>query len=133
VRAGYDKFLADDEDESPYFAVVSASWNLGWVLQQPANKRAQKARRRLVRDEPGGQAGPALRALLVAETRRAEEAGILLEDLDKQLEALRRIGGDDSRRFRQTVWFEWVEAKAEHAYLEAHAAALREVLGEDAP
>ena len=113
--------------------MVSASCNLGWVLQQPANKRAQQARRRLVRDEPGGAAEPALRALLAAETRRAQEAGVLLEDLDKQLEALRRIGGDDSRRYRQTVWFEWVKAKAEHAYLEAHVESLREVLGEGAP
>lgn len=129
VRAGYDKFLDADDDESPYFAVVSASWNLGWVLQQPANRRAQKARRRLVEDEPGGAAVPALRALLAAQTRRAAESGVLVADLEKQLDALRRIAGDDSRRFRQTVWFEWVEARAEHAYLEAHAAALREVLG----
>lgn len=130
VRAGYDKFLAADEDESPYFAVVSASWNLGWLLQQPANRRALKARRRMIVDEPGATAAPALRALLASETRRAAESGVLVEDLEKQLDALRRIGGDDSRRFRQTVWFEWVEARAEHAYLEAHVASLREVLGE---
>ncbi len=129
VRVGYDKFLEADDD-SPYFAVVSASFNLGWLLQQPANKRALAARQRLVRDEPGAAATPALRALLAAETGRAEESGVLVADLERQLEALRRIGGDDSRRFRLTVWFEWVEAKAEHAYLEAHAASLREVLGE---
>lgn len=133
VRAGYDKFLGNDDDESPYFAVVQASFNLGWLLQQPANKRARHARARLVRDEPGAEALPALRALLEAETRRAEESGVLVAELERQLETLRRVGGEDSRRFRQTVWFEWVEARAEHAYLEAHAAALREVLGEGGP
>ncbi len=129
MRAGYDRFLAADEDESPYFAVVSASWNLGWLLQQPANQRALKARRRM-QAEAGATAQPAMEALLAAEARRAEESGVLVADLERQLEALRRIGGDDSRRFRQTVWFEWVEAKAEHAYLEAHVEALRQVMGE---
>jgi hypothetical protein len=132
VRVGYDTFL-DADDESPYFAVVSASFDLGWILQQPANKRAMAARARMVRDEPGATAAPALRALLETETRRAQEAGALVDELERQLAALRRIGGDDGRRFRQTVWFEWVEAKADHAYLDAHVASLREVLGEGAP
>ncbi len=130
VRVGYDKFLEGD-DESPYFAVVSGSFNLGWLLQQPANKRALAARQRMVRDEPNGAATPAMRALWESETRRAEEAGVLAAELERQLEALRRIGGEDGRRFRQTVWFEWVEAEAQHAYLEAHAASIGEVLGED--
>lgn len=129
VRVGYDKFL-DGDDESPYFAVVQASFNLGWLMQQPANKRAIAARRKMVRDEPNAAATPAVRALYASESQRAKEAGVLAAELERQLEALRRIGGDDSRRFRQTVWFEWVEAEAEHAYLEAHAASLGEVLGE---
>jgi len=130
VRVGYDKFL-DGDDQSPYFAVVQASFNLGWLMQQPANKRAAVARRRMVREEPNAAATPAVRALFESETQRAKEAGALASELERQLEALRRIGGDDSRRFRQTVWFEWVEAEAEHAYLAAHAASLGEVLGGD--
>lgn len=129
VRVGYDKFLEGD-DESPYFAVVQASFNLGWILQQPANKRAAAARARMVRDEPNAAATPAVRALYESEVQRAKEAGVLASELERQLEALRRIGGDDGRRFRQTVWFEWVQAAADHAYLEAHAASLAEVLGE---
>jgi hypothetical protein len=129
VRVGYDKFL-DGDDQSPYFAVVQASFNLGWILQQPANRRAATARKRMVRDEANAAATPVVRALYESEVQRAKEAGVLAAELERQLEALRRIGGDDSRRFRQTVWFEWVEAAAEHAYLEAHAASLGEVLGE---
>jgi hypothetical protein len=131
VRVGYDKFLEGD-DTSPLFGVVQATFDLGWIAQQPANKRAATARRRMVRDEPNVAATPALRALYESESQRAKETGALAGELERQLEALRRIGGDDSRRFRQTVWFEWVEAEAERAYLEAHVASLGEALGEAA-
>jgi hypothetical protein len=39
------------------------------------------------------------------------------------------VGGDESKRYRQTVWFDWIKVSAEHAYLDAHLAALRQVLG----
>jgi hypothetical protein len=129
VRFGYDKFLEGD-DTSPLFGVVQATFDLGWIAQQPANKRAAAARRRMVRDEPNAAATPALRALYESETQRAKEASALASELDRQLEALRRIGGDDSRKFRQSIWFEWVEAEAEHAFLEAHVQSLGEALGE---
>lgn len=129
VRFGYDKFLEGD-DTSPLFGVVQATFDLGWIAQQPANKRAAAARRKMTREEPNAASTPALRAQYETESRRAKEAGALADELERQLEALRRIGGDDGRRFRQTVWFEWVEAAAEHAYLEAHVASLGEVLGE---
>ena len=131
VRVGYDRFL-DADDESPYFAVVAASFDLGWLAQRPASKRAAAARQRLVRDEPGATSTAGMRALLTAQRQRAAEAGVLADELEHQLDALRRVGGEDGKRFRQTVWFEWVEARAEHAYLEAHAAALGEVLGDAA-
>ena len=41
----------------------------------------------------------------------------------------RKIGGDESKRYRQTVWFDWVKAKAEHAYYSTHVQTLHEVLG----
>ena len=53
-----------------------------------------------------------------------------MKDLETQMANLDRVGGDDNRRARQTVWFEWAKVKAEHAYLSAHVASLREVLGE---
>ncbi len=135
VRFGYDKFAGGD-DESPYFAVVSVGVNLGVLFQGKANKRAQRGEARLIREEAGAELAATetrLRALLEIEIKREEETGILAADLKEQLDALEDLGGGEARRYRQTVWFDWVEANAEHAYFAAHVASLREILGEEAP
>ncbi len=132
VRAGYNRFF-DGVDRSPYFAAVTASVNLGWLLQPSANKRAAAGRRRMIREGDGGTELDAVVASLGAtverETQREAEVRTLVADLDAQQRQLAQIGGDASRRLRQTVWFEWVKLHAEHAYLEAHLASLREVMG----
>jgi hypothetical protein len=131
VRAGYDRFLEND-DESPYFAVVQVGLNLGWFLQGSANERAASGRKRQLETSGVVDAtATRLRATLASESQRQEQVGVLVADLQRQLDELKSIGGDASRRFRQTVWFEWVKLKAEHEYLSAHVASLREVLGED--
>lgn len=131
VRVGYDSFASRDGDDSPYFAVVSASVNLGALLQLGANRRAAAGRRRMVEVERGGDAtGERLRAAVEREAARAEDTAALAAELERQLEQLDKVGGDGSRRIAQTVWFELVKVRAEHAYLAAHVAALREVLGE---
>lgn len=130
VRFGYDKFLEAD-DESPYFAVLQLNVNLGVVFQGKANREAAAARRRLVREEAGGQVKSTttrLQALLAIEKQREAETAVLVEDLEQQLKALRRLGGD-ARRLRDTVWFEWVKARAEHEYFAAHVASLSAILG----
>jgi len=53
----------------------------------------------------------------------------LVAELERQLTALDKISGEDSKRYRQTVWFDFVKAKAEQAYLVAHLDSLHEVLG----
>ena len=133
VRFGYDQFLSNDVDESPLFALVQANFNLGWFLQGSGNGRAARGRRALAMEGRGGldATESRLRAVLAIEERRAEETGALVADLDGQLAALRQVGGDASRRARQTVWFEWVKIKAEHEFLTAHVASLRQVLGEE--
>lgn len=134
VRVGYDKYLANDES-SPYFAMVSANFNLGWFLQGSANRRAAAGRRAIVRDERGISGVDAtaarLRSLLAIDRKRAEETAALVDDLDKQLKALRALDGESSRRLIETVWFEWVEARAEHAYLTTHVASLEQIVGGD--
>jgi hypothetical protein len=45
------------------------------------------------------------------------------------METLSRVGGEDSRRFRQVVWFDLVKVRAERAYHEAYLAALKQVAG----
>jgi hypothetical protein len=135
VRFGVDAFT-DRDTSTPYFAAVSVELNLGLLAQSSANARAARGRQRLV--ESGRGLGvettvDQLRATLEIEGKRAQETKVLVDELDRQLTALARIGSEDSKRYRHTVWFEWVKARAQHAYLEAHLASIREVLGERAP
>lgn len=59
----------------------------------------------------------------------SEQTAALVADLVRQMQALAAIVGEDSKRFRDSVWFDWVKAEAELAYLQAHVVTLREVLG----
>jgi hypothetical protein len=135
VRVGIDEFLDDkgSNTSSPYFAVLSASVNLGVLFQGGGNGRAAEGRRRYIRSgrDPLSVDATADRLKQLRETaqRRAQETAALEADLTKQLEVLNRVGGDDSRRYRQVVWFDLVKIRAERAYHEAHAAALGQVLG----
>jgi hypothetical protein len=134
VRFGIDQFT-DRSTPSPYFAVVQVGLNLGILFQGSQNARAAAGRKKLVQSGRGlGVEGTVdrLRATLEIETKRAKETSALVTELERQLEALGRIGGEDSRRYKQTVWFEWVKAKAQHAYLETHVQTIEEVLGADA-
>ncbi|HUS63834.1 MAG TPA: hypothetical protein VMZ28_04785 [Kofleriaceae bacterium] len=125
VRFGYDAFTGPlDDDESPYFGVIAASFNLGMLFQGSAEQRAAEGRRRFVRAERGGNTEPTLRHLRVqaSEARQREaETAVLVKDLEKQLASLDEVGGETGRRYRDLIWFELVNARAEHAYLRAQA------------
>jgi hypothetical protein len=125
VRFGYDAFTGPlDDDESPYFGVIAASFNLGLLFQGSAEQRAAEGRRRFVRAERGGGTEPTLRHLRVQarEARqREEETAVLVKDLEKQLASLDEVGGETGRRYRDLIWFELVNARAEQAYLRAQA------------
>jgi len=135
VRVGYDSFLGAD-DGSPYFAVLSVSFSPGWIVQRGANQRAAAGRRHLVQEEYGTHqvdtTTTRLNAMLEVERKRVTETGALVDDLGAQLDQLKKIGGEGSRRLRETVWFEWIKARAEHEYLVAHVAAIEEILGVEA-
>lgn len=131
VRFGIDEFPGR-VNPSPYFAVVSVGLNLGLLFQSSANTRAAKARKQLVESGRGvGVEGQVdrLHETIEIETKRAKETEALVKELERQLDALNRIGGEESKRYRQTVWFEWVKAKAQHAYLSTHVVTIQEVLG----
>jgi hypothetical protein len=135
VRAGIDEFL-NKETSSPFFAVIQINVNLGILFQGSANDRAAAGRKRMVESGRGlGVEGTVdqLRATIDIESKRAQETKALVTELERQLEALNKIGGDESKRYRQTVWFEWVKAKAQLAYLTAHVESIQEVIGADAP
>jgi hypothetical protein len=131
VRFGVDQY-AERDNPQPYFAVLSVGFNLGILFQGSANTRAAAGRRRLVQAGQGPdveQTVEELRTTLDIETKRAKETEALVGELERQLDALGRIGGDDSKRYKQTVWFEWVKAKAQHEYLVTHVQTIQEVLG----
>ena len=131
VRLGIDEF-PERSNPSPYFAVVSVGLNLGLLFQAPANSRAAAARKKLVQSGQGlgieGQVDR-LHETLDIESKRVKETEALVKELERQLDALNRIGGEESKRYKQTVWFEWVKAKAQHAYLATHVETIQEVLG----
>lgn len=131
VRVGVDQYVdgAAAADSSPVFAVVSLGVNLGLLWQGSGNTRAAAGRRRLVRSGRDGVSVAGTAALVEATTQRAADTAALEADLGRQLEALGRVGGEDSKRYRQTVWFDWVKVRAERAYHDAHLAALKQVAG----
>lgn len=135
IRVGLDEFLDNSqENPSPYFAVVAVGVNLGVLFQGSANERAAAGRKRLLKSGRDPLAADAtaerLRAMIEVESKREKETAALEADLQRQLDAIARIGGEDSKRYRQTVWFEWIKIRAEHAYLVAHLRALNEVLAQ---
>ncbi|MDB4953924.1 MAG: hypothetical protein JWO36_1493 [Myxococcales bacterium] len=134
LRFGLDEFLDNTvQNNTPYFAVLSVGVSLGALWQGGANDRAAAGRKRLVKsgaDPIGGEATiENIRSTVEVESKRKEQTEALVAELDRQLDALGKVGGDDSKRYRQTVWFEAVKAKAELAYLKAHLRSLKEVIG----
>ncbi|MBX3159000.1 MAG: hypothetical protein KF773_23740 [Deltaproteobacteria bacterium] len=137
LRAGVNPYLdasaAATAERSPYFAVISASVNLGTLFQGKGNERAAAGRRAYVRSGRDPLTSDAtadrLRTLAEAAHKRVQETSALEADLGRQIETLGRLGGDESKRYRQTIWFDWQKVRAERAYYEAYADALQQVLG----
>ncbi len=134
VRAGVDEFLDQNVvNGTPYFALVSVGISFGALWQGGANDRAAAARKRMLEagHDPLGVDATLVnvQTTIDLETKRAEQNAALVAELERQLTALDKISGEDSKRYRQTVWFDFVKAKAEQAYLVAHLDSLHEVLG----
>jgi hypothetical protein len=145
VRGGVDQFLDSTTSKANYFAVVQVGINLGALWTGSGNKRAARGRKQFAASEMSAvsanvaadQAAAAattttpdqIRAVLEIDKKRVQQVTGLVVDLDQQLAALAQIPGDDSKRFRQTIWFDSIKAKAELAYLQAHMQALGELLG----
>jgi hypothetical protein len=134
VRAGVDEFLDSSiANPTPYFALVSVGISFGALWQGGANDRAAAARKRMLETghDPLGVDATLVnvQTTIELEGKRAEQTAALVAELERQLSALDKIAGDDSKRYRETVWFDFVKAKAEQAYLTAHLDSLHEVLG----
>ena len=137
VRAGFDEFLDSTNNAvdgpTPFFAVINVSLSVGALWQGSGNDRAAAGRKRLIEagHDPLGVDATLenVQGTIDLETKRAEQTGALVGELERQLAALDKVGGEDSRRYRQTIWFDFMKAKAEQAYLTAHLQSLHEVLG----
>ena len=132
VRAGVDRSLDGDlEDKTRYFAVVELGVNLGALWTGSGNKRSSAGRARYAQTVGALTAivdPTVLKAMLEVQQKRLTQIQALSGDLDKQLAALSTAESVDAKRFRETIWFEAVKAKAELAYLQAHVATLHELL-----
>ena len=133
MRVGVDQFLDGSSAASPYFAVLAVDLNLGLLFQGSGNRRAAEGRLRYLRSGRDPLSGDAtadrLRVLLDTSIRRDQETAALEADLARDLENLDKSSGEESRRYRQVVWFEWIKVRAERAFHQAHAAALKRALG----
>jgi hypothetical protein len=134
VRAGFDDFLdSATPNPTPYFAVVTVGVSLGALWQGGGNERAAAGRKRMVEsghDPLGANATlEQVQGTIDIETKRAEQTAALVAELERQIGALEKVGGEDSKRYRETIWFDWMKAKAEQAYLVVHLQSLHEVLG----
>src|SRR5204863_1524019 len=114
-RAGVDEYLSiDTGDRSPFFAVASLGINMGILFQGSGNSRAASGRKRLIASGRDALSQESTLALAQTATRRAADTATLEADLKRQIDALDRIGGDDARRYRLIVWFDWIKARAEN-------------------
>jgi hypothetical protein len=135
LRGGYDRVYGL-RDVSPGFIVLSLSFNPAVIYQPFAESDAQKARARYVRAANDGVEQRAelladrLRALLGGQRRRQGEVRVLVHDAEARLKMLEGVDSDKLRRFRDSLWFEWVKLRAEDAFLRVHTAELARSLGE---
>jgi hypothetical protein len=133
ARVGYDQYL-DRADNSPLFAVVQVTVNLGNIWLGDANDRAAAGRKKALREQHQVQLVDTtithIKREIEQESARADETAALEQDLQSQIAQLDKIGGDDNKRYRQTVWFDFIKVKAEKAYYATHVTSLKEVVGQ---
>jgi hypothetical protein len=136
VRGGYDRFFGL-RDQLPLFGVISLTINPGVVYMPFAEADAAQAKARVVRLENDAVEQKAelltsrLRALAAGERRRLGEVRILLADVEGRIHAIESIESEKLRRFRESMWFDWVKLKSEQEFLRVHVAELTTTLGGD--
>lgn len=136
LRVGVSSFIDGSNTQTDVFAVLAFRVNLGALWVGGHNDRAAAGRRRHLSSSGevvGEDATMAqLRATHDAESKRAADVGALVSHLGQQLDALGKLEGDQNKRFRETIWFDWVAAKAELAHVQAYVDALGELIAAQA-
>lgn len=135
LRGGYDRFFGQ-RDVNPGFVVLSLSLNPAVVYQPFAEAEAARARAGFLRtandsvEQKAELLAQRLRTLLAGERRRMGELRVLLADAEGRLRILEGIEGDKLRRFRESLWFDYVRLRAEDAFVRVHVAELSQSLGQ---
>jgi hypothetical protein len=135
VRGGYDQIFGTSASYTPIFALVTVTANLGGLLQPAAEARAVPGRAEWARRQVEGaddrvdQAIARLRALREADRRRLDDTQLLLADLEERRSTLLSVPGERVAEIAQSLWFDLVRVRAEHAYVAAHLADLDRILG----
>jgi hypothetical protein len=137
VRGGYDRTFGTSASYTPVFALVTITANVGGLLQPAAEARAVPGRAEWARRQVEGaddrveQALARLRALRDADRRRLDDTRLLLTDLEERRNTLLSVPGERVAEIAQSLWFDLVHVRAEHAYVAAHLADLDRILGRD--
>jgi hypothetical protein len=136
VRGGYDRFFGL-RDQLPLFGVFSIVLSPAIFAMPSFESDAARAKAHVIAHENDSVEQKAellesrMRALCVGERRRLGEVRVLLADVEGRIHTIESIESDKLRRFRESLWFDWVKLKAEQEFLRVHVGELQATLGGD--
>jgi DNA repair exonuclease SbcCD ATPase subunit len=122
VVGGYEQ-ISGFEEKIPLFGRATLTMSIGALFQSASDARAIAARSIWRRNQADGiddrvdQTLRRLRAALGAAKARLETTASLQADLEERMKKLREMKNDRVRRFRDEIWFQLVQADADHAFL----------------
>jgi|GEM_PF-1110801 len=136
IKGGYDQSFGNEKDY-PLFAQILLSFNFGGIAQPGADKRSA-AGRRAWRGESVETLQSSVETLKYelanlarAERKRLVEISALADDLSERLKILDALHTENSQRFRNSMWLDYVRLDAERTYLEKHLTGLQKMEKED--
>jgi hypothetical protein len=136
LRGGYEKVLSQSDTRIPLFGVVMVTFNPAFLLQRADDERAARARTEWLSadldgvEERARQAQRELTAGADADRRRLAELAVVTEDLGIRLRDAEAIKTERIQRYRDHLWLDLVQARAETAYLRAHLEDASSLAGE---
>ena len=119
---GYEQ-ISGLEERVPLFGRATLTMRIGGLFQAASDASAFAARPVWTRNQAAGvddrvdQTLRRLRAALGAANARLGTVASLRADLDERLNKLLDLKTDRVRRFRDEIWFQLVQADADHAFL----------------
>lgn len=126
LRGGYLKVFSQSDTRIPLYGMLTIAFNPASLLQGAEDERAARARSEWLDSDLDGieervrQAQLDLSAAATADRRRLAELAVLIEDLEIRLSDAEAIKSERLQRYRDHLWIDLVQARAETAYLRAH-------------